>query len=498
MRGLCTARVVVIDDMPDEAMPIIQALGRLSVGCVHIKGDELEALPTVPLSGVRLVFLDMKLGTAGNARTTGAHTANVFSRVIAAGTAPILVVLWTRHPEFIEEFQKALFQANPSFRHGVFFTSMDKSTLLAADEQEASDPAGGELVREIVPSVGLSSARIEVLRQQIEDQLKACPPLQVAWTCEQLAHDAATSTTTAISVIVSGRSKIADADDDSGRKQKWLAALCHIYRSLILASAGKNRSDETAFDDLVGAIAEIYRDRLDMHAAVDPVDMSDVLRVAWSGPDENECAELNTMFLTARVSEGEVTVRPGNVYIATTDAGMDCPHTACYVDPQALMREIIKVRGYGAFGDLEKKIAAYKNRSPVPEELLAKDSAELETLWAEIKAKCIPILLELTPSCDFAQRTRQCARFAGGLLVSAELIKKLSDSDSVKDIGPIKVPAMDGIWHPVVSSRFPFSVPAQTVRTAPLFRIRQGALLDVQVWFASQAARPGYLKAERQ
>src|SRR5580658_387351 len=169
MKGLCTARVVVVDDIQDEAMPIIQALGRLGVGSVHIKGDEIEALPQTPLSGVRLVFLDMKLGTAGTPRMTGAHTANVFARVIAAGTAPVLVVLWTRHPEIIEEFQKALFQADPLFRSGVFFTSMDKPTLLADENDQALETdQGEEKIPDFTSPKGLSSARINDLKEKIE------------------------------------------------------------------------------------------------------------------------------------------------------------------------------------------------------------------------------------------------------------------------------------------------------------------------------------------
>ena len=122
----------------------------------------------------------------------------------------------------------------------------------------------------------------------MEEKLQAFPPLQVAWACEQLAHDAATSTTAAISGIVSDRSQITGADDNSVRNTKWLGSLSHIYRSLILASAGKNRTDNTAFSDLLGAMVEIYRDRLEIHAGGGSVDISQVL--AQLRPTEQEQA----------------------------------------------------------------------------------------------------------------------------------------------------------------------------------------------------------------
>jgi hypothetical protein len=50
MRGLQTSRVVVIDDDAQEAIPIIQALGRLGIGCTYIAGDQMEYLPKPPLT----------------------------------------------------------------------------------------------------------------------------------------------------------------------------------------------------------------------------------------------------------------------------------------------------------------------------------------------------------------------------------------------------------------------------------------------------------------
>lgn len=90
MTGLRTARAVVVDDERDEAMPVIEALSRLGIGSVYIRGDRLEDLPASPFPGVRVVFLDMLLGTVGNERQIGAHTANVFAHSqaqLGTGTA---------------------------------------------------------------------------------------------------------------------------------------------------------------------------------------------------------------------------------------------------------------------------------------------------------------------------------------------------------------------------------------------------------------------------
>src|SRR5438093_10340466 len=100
MKILQTARICIIDDEPDEYLQLIHALSRIGLGCVHIDGTREEDLPKAPLTGLRMLFLDMQLGTAGDANQVAAHTANVFYRVVAQDGGPVLVVLWTKHNDY--------------------------------------------------------------------------------------------------------------------------------------------------------------------------------------------------------------------------------------------------------------------------------------------------------------------------------------------------------------------------------------------------------------
>ena len=101
MNTLRTAQVCVVDDEPREYLYLLSALNSLGIGCVHVRGDRVEELPHEPFRGLRLVFLDMHLGTHGgmDARAVTAHTANVFSRIVSPESAPILVVVWTKYAE---------------------------------------------------------------------------------------------------------------------------------------------------------------------------------------------------------------------------------------------------------------------------------------------------------------------------------------------------------------------------------------------------------------
>src|SRR5260370_42023914 len=137
MRTLETTRVCIIDDEVDEYLPLIQALSRLRLGIIHIAGDKVEDLPEEPLPGLRLVFLDMKLGTEGDDALVAAHTAQVFSRVVSSSSAPLLVVVWTKHKDSVETFRGRLFEAYPEYQGKLLFTRIEKpidGTYAQADE----------------------------------------------------------------------------------------------------------------------------------------------------------------------------------------------------------------------------------------------------------------------------------------------------------------------------------------------------------------------------
>src|ERR1700720_2071626 len=111
MTTLETTRVCIIDDEPKEYLPLIHAVSRLRFGCIHVAGDKIEDLPTKPLEGLRLVFLDMQLGSEGSDdASVTSHTAQVFSRVVPSSAGPLLVVIWTKYADIVEMFQERLYE----------------------------------------------------------------------------------------------------------------------------------------------------------------------------------------------------------------------------------------------------------------------------------------------------------------------------------------------------------------------------------------------------
>ncbi len=191
MNFLRTSRVVLIDDQPEEVQAIIDALGRLSIGCIYLRGDRKEDLPKKPLHGIRLVVLDMHLaGAAGQEAKT---TATVFKTVVSPDHGPLVVLLWTKHPNDLTEFRTALFALEPKFESLLLIANLEKPLAVTPDD-----------VKRVV--------------RKIRKLAKAWIPMDLLWQWEQLAHDAASATTGLVAGHSDRLSQNRSVDTDAIRK----------------------------------------------------------------------------------------------------------------------------------------------------------------------------------------------------------------------------------------------------------------------------------------
>lgn len=109
-----SGRVVVIDDNSDEALPLINTLSKNRVPVSYFTG-KVEQLPAQPLSDVRIVFLDIELGTKGQSnKTKVSTTVGVIKRIIDVNS-PYIMIAWTKYDDLIKEIKKSLKNNSPIF-----------------------------------------------------------------------------------------------------------------------------------------------------------------------------------------------------------------------------------------------------------------------------------------------------------------------------------------------------------------------------------------------
>ena len=118
-----------------------------------------------------------------------------------------------------------------------------------------------------------------------------------------------------------------------------------------------------------------------------------------------------------------------------------------------------------------------------------------------VQAGCTPMIMEITPLCDYQQRKAQGSRFICGVAIpelnDSQYKSKFKDrAEFIRRIGPTEFnhQSLKGRNMLLWNSHFLVSLPLKRVpkRKAP-FRLRQAPLMDIQAWVGSHAARPGFL-----
>jgi hypothetical protein len=102
-------KIIVVDDKYDEIKPFLTALSKEGISYIYLDSQP-ENLPLVPFTGVRIIFLDIVLGTEGTAsdRNKAAPAANIVKHIVGDKPSPYFIVFWTEHSELIKEVLRYL------------------------------------------------------------------------------------------------------------------------------------------------------------------------------------------------------------------------------------------------------------------------------------------------------------------------------------------------------------------------------------------------------
>ena len=449
MDSLRSTRVVVVDDETDEALPLISALSKLGIGALYYDGTR-ENLPRKPMSGIRLVFLDLRLAGSPTAQPKHliSQTLSVLSQIVDLKACPAGIIYWTKHEEDETEFAQQLSKTLPEFKPAFLLGIPDKMQLC--------DPL-----------------QTDPIQKTIVHQLGAVPACRLLWGWEQAVHDSATQSAGLLwSLAMSdGGGEIINTSDD-----RLLELLC----ALSLADGASERDDEAAcLAHLFQGLNPLHYDQLENRAgtACDRAEHVGKLRDRIHGgvnlTDELK-SRLNGIFLTARVPDTGWSVNPGNVYIEKGWSKDD--------DPFFLRKTARK--------GLERLVGEFFSE---------KNPEKLEKL-TDISTPC---LVELTPICDIANAKTGLARLLGGILMrpsgDSAFDRKIHLPSTNRIFGKqiefcsLHKTCLSGTYSLLLNARQLYSKPLAKLRLhKPTFRLRHDLVRDIQAWFASHAARPGY------
>ena len=445
MKGLQTGRVVVVDNTPYEAVLIIRAFAKAGIASTYYTGA-IEEMPESPLKGIRLVALDLHLDgdESQESKAMLGHALGVLKLLIDPNNGPLMILAWTKHPQLVEELKEKLPSACPAATPS-FVVTFDKTSLIDAE--------GHVDIEKIISELNLA--------------VQQWSPFDLMLYWEQLVHDSASETTRALSSL-----------QPSDSFDHWKNSLRLTLKKMGEASTGKIVLDENGksttqnevfLRGILETLHPLHNDRLEHFAGVMPhsLNKSTSFIQKESSPSIVSLEEINRMLILVPVSAGDKVVRPGNLYAAN---------------------------GW----------TPNSNRFPIKREVLIEELIEKNKQITEMENTNVqPVLVEITPMCDFAQKKNRQARLLAGLLVPVNTKKNLINkgrADFMNVLGGFSVKAEDrfgvpeGMYCLALTARYLCSQELRRLgRCQPVARIRHQGLVGVQAWFASHAARPGML-----
>jgi hypothetical protein len=445
--------VVVIDDDVNEGMAIVSALSKYGMGISFFTGDPDE-LPLKRLDGVRLLVLDMNLTTieTGTIEETLSPLITFLDKLLAKNSKPFVILAWTKHSELVNKFGKMLDKVRPDLKP-YFMAKLQKASY---KEQDTVDKYNSKKIR-----------------QSIRNKARKWFPLDLLMEWEQRVHDAASETTTMVTEI-SGASS-----------STWSEETGKVLSTLALESGGQQLGKgERAITSLFRALGPIHEDCLET-LAQDTASLScqegklskEIEAELKSREKDNkprlsssQCAKLNRLLNIAQVRENAHAARPGSVFFKD------------------------------GWGEKDKnKLFNIDETSPRVKEMMKKlpqDSTERNKIISQF----FPILVEITPPCDYSQDKTCQIRLISGLLVPHDLKKYAKENaEFVFSSGPlafeksIMCPA-EGDYYLNLNSRYVTGIDkVEVVDSKEAYRIRKQLLTDILAWFGRQAARPGHI-----
>lgn len=452
---LASPSVCVIDDEEKDYRPILDALLRLGLGCVHVRGDSGGPLPPQPFKGLRIVFTDLHLSTQ-TGKGAASHTAKVFTKVVAPETAPVVVVIWSKYandvvadaglppndqPTEADLFKEAVLAAEPKYRERLVFVEMAKPKPQHRPKKQEQ--------------------WVKQLQRDIQKQLQQVEAFDVLWAWESMVRDAGIDLTADLTTLA----MLPVANNPPEAAALLPDKLKLALRILVREQGGSDCSALAAPRHLSSVLAQSLVDRLEHSNGLNGLAKHGKWLCNQDGiPKTTPVAPgVNGLLLTAACSQKSPPFVPGSLYRLAT-------------------------------GNRFEKLFGVPV-SELIESCYTGSNAKLNTVH-----KPEPIVIELSPACDVQQATRRNALLIGGLIFPAGAMKDTKRGDALHKlpIFSLRWPAnnfgaQDAFLVFCSCYKVTLNPKKEPKWLIPWFRLRELPTAALRNWHASHSSRVGFV-----
>ena len=193
-------KIIVIDDDENEALPLIKSLFKKGIALNYYTGLEQNELPIDPFSNVRLIFLDIVLGTEVTAsqKTKISKTISILNRIVSPKNPPYVIIAWTKQPELIDSLYKTL--------------TKKPLQIIDLNKLECKDEEG--------------KYSIELISNKIEEKIKELSIIQLFYDWEDIINNSVDELLEDVLGLVQ-------------MNELWSENLVHILYKMAMAATGK-------------------------------------------------------------------------------------------------------------------------------------------------------------------------------------------------------------------------------------------------------------------
>ncbi len=448
-------KIVVVDDKQEDVENLLKLLDKKGVPYnYYFKDANSDNLPDDPLKNVRLLFLDFVLGTDGQPEKTKISTLlTVLKKILHVDNGPYIILAWTLHNngnskgDLVTPFKLELYK-NSDIPKPVAIVDLDKINVMRnlkrIDKKLKKTFDDGNIFEILLDWE--SSGRVA-----LADVLK---------TVNDISLQNMTGTPTSLDKFSSALRKSTERN---------------MYQFAASVSGEKNlNSGNGILIDAQLPLEGIFQDHLETHIRKATPDLKRLSRKIYTSRKMSkysalERAQMNTHFLLSQ--NPEVCLKPGNIY--KTGSVLSQVHRSSKIT--------FHKRDFYEKGKLTKRSS----------------DTSIDAKIKELDKKIIPIVIEVTPDCDYVQKNWKGARFIFGILWP----NLFSDNSETKDylkkaekkfFPPLLLKYKNVVYSLVLHSDYQCILPLSPIRSVkPILRAKKELLADIQHWSASHASRPG-------
>jgi hypothetical protein len=437
MNGLKGARVVIVDDEEEEALPVIRELSKLGIPSIYYKdARDIPSTEAQKPFGIRLAILDMDLvGGVVSEKSIIFTLLNHLKKVLRTDNGPYGILMWTKHATVKKFLEEEIFKIQ-EIPNPVFVVCMSK--------YECQDKKGVIQLRKVAKKLNTALADFS--------------PLLLFQNWEEANSFSATQVTNQLALL--STREASNLDEWRGL---WKTEFLQLMHSIAFAEAGQLLNVEKVLNSLYGAMNPLHADRMESNVSSLRKTLSvhsvEIL-ASQQTKDEQAKVKLNTALLLA--FDDIKGFYAGNIYMKTK-LGASIPSVGKMLDELVLGKDNVKVQNKLELAPLSKSVA-----------------------------------VEINAACDHSQMHIKNARMLVGLLVLKDKTKKIKgNAPFVYTLGPVfldvkGIPAGEYCFY--FSARHLVTIDLKQVKNvSPFVRLRGQTFGDLQACFARQSTRPGML-----